>query len=110
MADLLLKNACLPDGRTGIDLVIDGGHIRETGQKLTVTATQTIDLQGHLLLPGFVESHLHLDLAVDDEDFKRFHADGLHLNAFQGELNGPLRVVRGHYDRYQRLHDCIPGA
>ena len=64
MADLLLKNACLSDGRKEIDLVIDGGYIRQTGPNLTCPTTRTIDLQGNLLLPGFVESHLHLDIAL----------------------------------------------
>ena len=64
MLDLLLKNATLPDGRKEIDLAIDGGYIKKVAAKLDYPAKRSIDLQGKLLVPGFIDSHLHLDIAL----------------------------------------------
>lgn len=64
MIDLLLKNAILSDGRKGYDLAIDKGTIINIGQNITDNAGKTIDLHGQLVVPGFVESHLHLDIAL----------------------------------------------
>ena len=64
MVDLLLKNATLSDGRKGYNLAIEKGTIIKIRQNITDNASKTIDLQGQLVIPGFVESHLHLDIAL----------------------------------------------
>ncbi len=64
MIDLLLKDATLPDGPSGVDLAVDKGLILERGYELEYPSRQEIDLQGKLLIPGFVESHAHLDIAL----------------------------------------------
>lgn len=64
MIDLLIKNGTLSDGQQAVDLAIDQGHILTRGQHLDYPARQTIDVQGCLIIPGLVESHLHLDLAL----------------------------------------------
>jgi cytosine/creatinine deaminase len=64
MVDLLLKNASLSDGSTNIDFVIDNGTLIKRDINLNENAAKTFDLNGNLVLPGFVESHLHLDIAL----------------------------------------------
>jgi cytosine deaminase len=59
--DLTLRNAALADhpGET-IDVEVSGDKIVEIGTNLS-PGCQDIDLEGRLLLPGFVETHIHLD-------------------------------------------------
>ena len=64
MLDYLLKNVVLSDGRTNVDFAIEDGCIKKIGTNLTDAAKETLELQGKLLIPGFVESHLHLDIAL----------------------------------------------
>jgi cytosine deaminase len=62
--NLLLKNAASIDGSQTHDIGIENGRIVKKGPSLTDQAENVIDLEGHLVLPGFVESHLHLDIAL----------------------------------------------
>ncbi|HYF08316.1 MAG TPA: amidohydrolase [Acetobacteraceae bacterium] len=62
-ADLLLTNARLADGRTGVALAITGGRIAAIlgpGAALP-NAAGTMDLAGDLVLPGLTDGHMHLD-------------------------------------------------
>src|SRR5215204_1440641 len=53
MSDLLIRNATVPDGRTGIDVLVADGRI--------VNAARRIDAAGNLLSPPFVDPHFHMD-------------------------------------------------
>jgi cytosine/creatinine deaminase len=64
MADLLITNATLPDGRTGIDVLVAGGRIVNVSPRINAAAAQTIDAKGHLLTPPFVDAHFHMDAAL----------------------------------------------
>jgi cytosine/creatinine deaminase len=64
MIDLLLRNATLSDGQTGVSLAVDRGRWVDLGQNLNAPARDEIDLEGCLAVPGFVEPHLHLDIAL----------------------------------------------
>jgi cytosine deaminase len=59
--DLILHRACLPD-RPGelFDIGFDNGMIAEISPSLRADAP-TIDLNGRLVSPGFIETHIHLD-------------------------------------------------
>lgn len=59
---MLIKNAkAFIDGafRDGTDIVTEGGRITAIGQGLAVEGGETLDLHGDLLLPGFVDVHIH---------------------------------------------------
>jgi cytosine deaminase len=60
--DLVLKNARLIDGGAGIarDIGVQDGCIVAVEPALSADA-ETLDLNGRLVVPGFVESHIHLD-------------------------------------------------
>jgi cytosine deaminase len=59
--DLTIRNARLADGTGDIlDIGVSGGKIVEIGTGLA-SAARDIDAGGRLVLPGFVETHIHLD-------------------------------------------------
>ena len=47
-----------------LDIAVDDGVIIDRGPSLNYVTRQEVDLGGRLLVPGFVESHLHLDIAL----------------------------------------------
>ena len=57
--DLILRNALLGDG-AGVDIGIADGKVAAIAQRLEAVGPE-LDLGGRLLVPGFVETHLHLD-------------------------------------------------
>lgn len=69
---LLLKNAAMivtmdpsvGEGELGLvengDLLIVGSRIEKVGQNLAVGSAKVIDMNGRILLPGFVDAHNHL--------------------------------------------------
>src|SRR5512144_975290 len=62
MLDLLVRNAALPDGRSGIDIAVQGGRIVELRPKIDAPAPrQEVDAGGLLITPPFVDSHFHMD-------------------------------------------------
>jgi cytosine/creatinine deaminase len=64
---LLLRNGRLlqPDGTIApAEIAIENRTIAAIAPQIAATAPQEIDLQGHLISPPFVESHIHLDSAL----------------------------------------------
>src|SRR5689334_8597149 len=57
--DLILRNALLADG-AAVDLGIAGGKVAVLAARLAASG-EALDLGGRLVVPGFVETHLHLD-------------------------------------------------
>ncbi len=64
MIDQILRNAVLPTGGEKVDLAIDGGCLVALAPNLSYAGRNEIDLEGRLVAPGFVEPHLHLDIAL----------------------------------------------
>ena len=62
--DLLLKNVRLADDQPLQDVAINEGRIQKIATGITDSATREIDAEGRVLVPGFVESHIHLDKAL----------------------------------------------
>ena len=58
--DLVIRNAALPDGRTGQDIAVTDGKIAAIAPKLAPGA-QEIDATGRLVAPPFVDAHFHID-------------------------------------------------
>ena len=64
MFDLIVKNGRIVDG-SGLpgyaaDLAISGGRIQKIG-KLDAPARHTVDAQGKVVAPGFIDPHTHFD-------------------------------------------------
>ena len=67
MPDLLIHNATLPDGRTRMGVSVQDGRIVETAAGLspaTASAHHTVDAEGQLLTPPFVDAHFHMDATL----------------------------------------------
>jgi len=64
MLDLLIHQACLPDGRTNMSVAVRDGTILDVAEGLRAPALQTIDAQGYLLCPPFVDAHFHMDATL----------------------------------------------
>ncbi len=67
MYDLLLRQGCLlQDDRSivTVDIAIQEGTIAAIAPHIPAIAKRELDLQGQLVSPPFVESHVHLDSAM----------------------------------------------
>ena len=65
---MLIKNACIENDRELKDLRIEGGVFREIGKLEAAEGEAVLDLKGKLLLPPFIESHVHLDTCLTAGD------------------------------------------
>jgi len=61
--DIVFRNARLEDGAALTDLAIEQGRIARIGPALECRGRTEIDAAGRVLIPGLVESHLHLEKA-----------------------------------------------
>ena len=66
MYDLIIKNARVIDGTNqpafSADVAVSDGRIAQVDRTGTLSdGARTIDAQGHLLTPGFVDIHTHYD-------------------------------------------------
>ena len=91
MLDLLVHNATLPDGRTNISVAVQDGRITDVSPGLQAPATETVDAQGLLLSPPFVDAHFHMDATLS-YGLPRVNASGTLLEgiALWGELKPQL--------------------
>jgi cytosine deaminase len=89
---VFIRNATLPDGRTGIDLRVENGRIAELGPRLAAPAgAEVIDAGGFLLSAPFVDAHFHMDATLS-YGLPRVNQSGTLLEgiALWGELKPQL--------------------
>lgn len=97
---MLIRNATLPDGRTGIDLRIDAGRIAAIDLGLPALDSEPVlDADGWLLSPPFVDTHFHMDATLS-YGLPRVNASGTLLEgiALWGELK-PLLTQQAIAER-----------
>ena len=95
MLDLLVRNATLPDGRTGMSIAVQDGRIVEVAAGLSeaqAPAHETLDAQGQLVAPHFIDPHFHMDATLS-YGLPRVNASGTLLEgiALWGELKPLLK-------------------
>lgn len=107
--DLIVTNARLADGHTGIDIACSGGRIVavETGiaAQAGEGAGQIIDAGGKLVTPPFVDVHFHMDATLS-LGLPRLNTSGTLLEgiALWGELK-PLLTHEAVIERALRYCD-----
>ncbi len=99
MLDLLIRNANLPDGRTGLDIAVQDGHIVEVAPGIAGAAAETLEAAGQLVSPPFVDAHVHLDSTLS-YGLPRINQSGTLLEgiALWGELK-PLLTFEAIVER-----------
>lgn len=99
MLDLLITNAALPDGRTGMSIAVQDGRIVEVAPGLQTSAHETVDAQGQLLTPPFCDPHFHMDATLS-YGLPRINQSGTLLEgiALWGELK-PLLTAEALIER-----------
>jgi cytosine deaminase len=98
-ADLIIRDASLADGRSGLDIIIADGLIQALGPAIDATAGEEIDAGGRLVSPPFVDSHFHMDATLSLGQ-PRLNQSGTLLEgiALWGELK-PLLTVDAVVER-----------
>ncbi|UEM05585.1 amidohydrolase family protein [Skermanella rosea] len=109
MFDLIVRNANLPDGRTGIDIGVTGGRIAAVQPALEAQAGEEIDATGRLVTPPFVDSHFHMDATLS-YGLPRVNRSGTLLEgiALWGELK-PLLTREALVERALEYCDWAVG-
>ena len=107
---MLIRNATLPDGRTGVDLLVRDGRIAAVGEQLFAHQSppadaEIVDAEGWLLSPPFVDAHFHLDSTLS-YGLPRVNASGTLLEgiALWGELK-PLLTQEALVERAMQYCD-----
>jgi cytosine/creatinine deaminase len=104
MVDLLLRRACIADTAAPVDIAVTAGSITAIGPALSDSAATEIDCATRVVIPGLIESHLHLDKALLDR--RRSAPDGTLASAI--EVTGELKrgfTADGVRDRARRILD-----
>ncbi len=95
MLDLLITNASLPDGRNNMSVAVQAGKIVQVaeGPIAGAQAAETVDAQGWLLSPHFVDPHFHMDATLS-YGLPRVNDSGTLLEGIQiwGELKPQLKA------------------
>jgi cytosine/creatinine deaminase len=101
MDDLILRGGIIAG--TQQDLVIDRGRIRQIAPRASTPAQKTLNITGKLVLPGFIESHIHPDKA-----FIADRTSGLRLGGPTPQiLVAELKKKFTADDIYQRVRRVI---
>ncbi len=103
--DLIVRNANLPDGRQGFDIAAADGKIVAVEQKLSGDAETTIDAEGLLVAPPFVDPHFHMDATLS-LGRPRLNQSGTLLEGISlwGELK-PIQTIDEIIERALRYCD-----
>jgi cytosine deaminase len=92
MGVLLLRNVSFTDGRSGLDVLAQGGRISDIGAALVAPeGAEIIEGRGCLLAPPFVDAHFHMDATLS-YGLPRVNESGTLLEgiALWGELKPQL--------------------
>lgn len=86
-----LQDARLPDG-PAVDVVVEGERIVRIGAGAAASAAQVIECAGKLVLPAYIDGHVHLDkVLIRDE-----------LREHDGTLGGAIGAIHERKRRYTR--------
>lgn len=101
--DLVVRNARLPDRKKPVDLAVKNGIFELIDAGLDATADREIDANGNLVVPPFIDPHLHLD-AVLTAGIPRHNISGSHPEGIQvwGEYKKAYPAFEDFKERARR--------
>ena len=105
MFNFILKNAALPDGRQNMDIACQGGKIVTVERDITAQAGETLDANGWLVAPPFIDPHFHMDATLS-LGTPRMNTSGTLLEGIGlwGELK-PIQTIEHIVERALRYCD-----
>ena len=106
--DLLIRNGRIVDG-SGMpafrgDVAVVGGKITEIG-KLSGPAKRTIDAEGRVVAPGFIDNHCHYDAQVTWDPLCSYSCDHGATTVIFGNCSLSLAPV--HKGKEERLSEFL---
>jgi cytosine deaminase len=101
MDDILLQGGMIADRQQ--DMAIRQGRIRQIAPRLDTPAHKVLDISRKLVLPGFVESHMHPDKAFIADRTSGLRAGGPTPQSLVAELKKAFTVD----DVYQRARRAL---
>jgi cytosine deaminase len=104
MDDLLFRGGLVAGQQQ--DIAIQHGRIRHIATRIDTPAQATLDITGKLVLPGFVESHIHPDKAFVADRAPGLHSGGPTPQVLLAELKKTFTVD----DVYQRARRALAFA
>src|SRR5256885_13632637 len=84
-----LSGARLAGGSVA-DVVVDGDRIARIGPEASAGVPEVLDCSGRLVLPAFVDGHVHLDKALIRDE----------LSELDGTLSGAYTAIHDRKGRY----------
>ena len=80
--NLLIKNARLRHKKELVDILVEKGRFARIEPNIDLASIERLDAQGNLVIPPFVESHVHLDSALQ-VGMPRFNESGTLLEGIE---------------------------
>jgi N-acyl-D-amino-acid deacylase len=108
--DILIKNGRIVDGSGGPsyrgDVGIKDGKIVEIG-KLSGPATRTVDAEGQVVAPGFIDNHCHYDAQVTWDPLCSFSCDHGATTVIFSNCSLSLAPVKKDRKQQRRLNEFL---
>jgi cytosine/creatinine deaminase len=103
MDDVILRGGIIAG--TQRDLVIHQGRIRQIAPHICTPAQTTLDISGKLVLPGFIESHIHPDKSFIADRTSGLRRGGPTPQVLVAELKKKF-TIKDIYERARRVILC----
>jgi cytosine deaminase len=100
MDDLILRSGIIAG--TQQDLAIQHGRIRQIAPRISTPAQTTLDISAKLVLPGFIESHIHPDKAFIADRTSGLRRDGPSPQVLVAQLKKTF-TIEDIYERARRV-------
>jgi cytosine/creatinine deaminase len=100
MDDLILRGGIIAG--TQQDLAIQHGRIRQIAPRISTPAQATLDISAKLVLPGFIESHIHPDKAFIANRTSGLRREGPSPQVLVAQLKKTF-TIEDIYERARRV-------
>ena len=106
--DLILRGATRQGDSTRVDIGIDEGRIVQIG-RIPSKGIREIEANGRLVIPGFVDPHIHLDkiLTADRYNWTTRSQQGLDPTLLANQASEPLKREFTEEDVYRRARTAV---